>query len=140
MSDNFEYTFLSGIVSTQDLTDISRLYHQENWFANFKNVEDFKNIITGSFCFLVVRKNNKIIGTGRVLSDGVSDAYIHNVVVAKEYRGQQIGKEIIQHMIDFCLFHHISWIGLIAEPGTESFYKKSGFQLMKDHYPMVLRI
>jgi len=140
MTDNFEYHFLTGITSISDLSEIKRLYHQENWYTSFQNEDAIGYLIAGSFCFLVVRKNNKIIGTGRVLSDGMSDAYVHNIVVDKEYRSQHIGKEIVQRLIDFCIHNQIVWIGLIAEPGTESFYEKSGFQSMKDHSPMVLRI
>jgi ribosomal protein S18 acetylase RimI-like enzyme len=74
---------------------------------------------------------------GRVLSDGVSDAYIQDLVVLPVYRGQSIGKKIAQKLIDFCLSKGITWIGLIAEPGSSKFYTTLGFKTMDQHIPML---
>jgi aralkylamine N-acetyltransferase len=53
--------------------------------------------IRGSFCFLRAREpGGRIVGMGRVLCDGVSDAYIQDVVVLEAYRGRGIGRELVR--------------------------------------------
>ena len=72
---------------------------------------------------------------GRVLSDGVSDAYIQDLVVLPEYRKKGIGKKLITDLIQYCKSKNISWIALISEPNQEEFYKKIGFKEMANYTP-----
>ena len=73
---------------------------------------------------------------GRALSDLASDAYIQDVAVLKKYRGRGIGKKIIQILIEKLKENNVEWIGLVAQPGTSSFYKELGFEPLKDHVPL----
>ena len=66
----------------------------------------------------------KIAGIARVLSDGCSDAYIQDVVVAPEYRGRGIGQQLVNFLTSELKKCGIDWIGLVGEPGTEEFYRK----------------
>lgn len=85
--------------------------------------------IEGSFCFLVARLDDgRIVGMGRAISDGVSDAYVQDVVVLNEYRGQGIGAEIVRRIVEFCRDKGLEWVGLVAEPGTKDFYGRLGFR------------
>jgi ribosomal protein S18 acetylase RimI-like enzyme len=77
---------------------------------------------------------------GRVISDGVSDAYIQDLVVLPTYRSQSIGKKIAQKLIEFCQSKGIVWIGLIAEPGSSQFYTSLGFTTMENHIPMLYKM
>jgi aralkylamine N-acetyltransferase len=85
-------------------------------------------MIRGSFAFLVAREpGGRLVGMGRVISDGVSDSYIQDVVVLRELRGQGVGREIVRRLTERCLEAGITWIGLVAEPGTQDFYQLLGF-------------
>jgi ribosomal protein S18 acetylase RimI-like enzyme len=95
-------------------------------------------MVAGSFAFLVVTEGEYTIGMGRVISDGVSDAYIQDVVVLPEHRGRGIGGEIVARLARHCTERGLVWIGLVAEPGTTAFYERLGFQVMKDFVPMRL--
>jgi ribosomal protein S18 acetylase RimI-like enzyme len=95
-------------------------------------------MIRGSFCFLVAREaEGGIVGMGRAISDGVSDAYIQDVVVLEALRGSGIGREIVRRVTERCVQSGISWIGLIAEPGTQAFYEPLGFRTLAGHVPML---
>ncbi len=97
-------------------------------------------MVRGSFCFLVAREAaGRIVGMGRVLSDGVSDAYIQDVVVLETHRGRGIGGEIIRRLTRRCVEARIGWVGLIAEPGTQGFYERLGFRVMEGHLAMLHR-
>ena len=73
---------------------------------------------------------------GRVISDGVSDGYIQDVTVLEEMRGKGIGSLITKKLLDTCLERGLSWIGLIAEKGSNQFYHPLGFKEF-DGEPMV---
>jgi GNAT superfamily N-acetyltransferase len=77
---------------------------------------------------------------GRILSDGVSDAYFQDLVVLPEYRGKGIGKKLVESLLKYCLSRGIQWISLIAEPGQDSFYSLMNFHHMKNHIPMKYKI
>ena len=88
--------------------------------------------------FFVVtdKKSNKAIGMGRIISDGVSDAYLQDIIVLPDFRGQGIGKKLTETLIQHCLSKKLYWIALIAEPDQDGFYKTLGFKNMKDYVPM----
>jgi len=119
--------------------EIILLYKDAGWWKDTYDKAGIPHLIAGSFAFAVAvdKKTGKSIGMGRVLSDGVSDAYIQDLVVLTSYRGQNLGKKIAQILIDFCISKGIQWIGLVAEPGSSLFYTTLGFKPMKNHIPML---
>ena len=74
---------------------------------------------------------------GRVISDGISDAYIQDLVVLSECRSMGAGKMILARLVEECKSRNITWIGLIAQPGKEDFYRTQGFAPMPGHLPML---
>ena len=118
--------------------DITNLYKAGGWWKESYNCSGIKSLINGSFAFAVVvdKYSGKAIGMGRIISDGVSDAYIQDLVVLPEYRGKGIGKQLVDALLEKCLSKKLLWIGLIAEPGQEGFYLLSGFKKMKNYTPM----
>jgi aralkylamine N-acetyltransferase len=93
-------------------------------------------MIAGSFAFLVVTEGGRTVGMGRAISDGVSDAYIQDVVVLPEHRGRGIGAEIVARLTRRCTERGLVWIGLVAEPGTTAFYERLGYRVLADYVPM----
>ena len=95
-------------------------------------------MVSGSFCFLVAREaGGRIVGMGRAISDGASDAYIQDVVVLEAYRARGIGAEIVRRLTERCVRAGIGWIGLVAEPGTRAFYEPLGFRARAGHELML---
>ena len=74
---------------------------------------------------------------GRVISDGIFDAYIPDSVILPEYRGRGYGKKLVKKLLEFCKLKGIIWIGLIAEPDQYSFYSRVGFKKMDGYTPMI---
>lgn len=129
------------IVTSWDSGEISALYRAGGWWKEEHRVEELPHLIRGSFAFAVATdtETGHAVGMGRVIADGVSDAYIQDLVVLPEYRKSGIGREIVSVLITRCLQAGISWISLIAEPGTEKFYLPLGFRLMERHVPLIYR-
>ena len=127
------------IVKSWDIDEIIYLYELGGWWKPEYDRSKIPELIRNSFAFCVVvdTKSRKAIGMGRVLSDGVSDAYIQDLIIHPQFRKRGIGAQLVQYLIKHCLEHSISWIGLIAEPGTESFYVPLGFTSMKNYTPLL---
>lgn len=129
-----------SVVPAWDAEQIVALYRSAGWWEEMSDaVTVIPALFDGSFAVAVAyTRDNRAVGMGRVLSDGVSDAYIQDVVVDPACRGGQgIGKRIIQLLVDTCRQAGITWIALIAEPGTHTFYAPPlGFTVMEDYLPM----
>jgi ribosomal protein S18 acetylase RimI-like enzyme len=118
--------------------EIVSLYKSGGWWKEGYKDSSIPNLIQGSFAFAVVinKKTGKAVGMGRILSDGVSDAYIQDIVLQKNFRNKGIGKKLVSSLIKYCKNKNIFWIALIAEPNQDDFYKKIGFKEMKNYTPM----
>ncbi|MGD1148101.1 MAG: GNAT family N-acetyltransferase [Thermoanaerobaculaceae bacterium] len=127
------------VVNSAATEAIVGLYRAGNWWhEDPASRAIIPQMIRGSFCFLVAREpDGRIVGMGRVISDGVSDAYIQDVVVLEAYRGGGIGREIVHRLTERCLEARIGWIGLVAEPGTRAFYEPLGFHALAGYEPML---
>ncbi len=130
------------LVTTWPEDEIVTLYQAGGWWKDTYDKAGIPGLIAGSFAFVVAvdRQTGKAIGMGRVLSDGASDAYIQDLVILAPYRGQNLGKRIVQTLIDFCVSRNILWIGLIAEPGSSQFYTSLGFKPMEHYTPMLYTV
>ncbi len=127
------------IVSSAPAEEIVELYKAGNWWQENPEARAvIPGMIAGSLCFMVARSlEGRIVGMARVISDGSSDAYIQDVVVLKSHRGLGIGRELIKRLTQFCVARKIAWIGLIAEPGTQDFYKDLGYGPLVGYQPML---
>jgi len=129
------------LVCAWDEDEIADLYRAGGWWKEAYDPKELTPLILGSFLFAVAvdLKTGHAVGMGRVLSDGVSDGYIQDLVVLPEFRKTGIGTRIVSLLVEKCRERGISWIGLIAEPGTENFYLPFGFHPMEGHIPLIFR-
>jgi ribosomal protein S18 acetylase RimI-like enzyme len=127
------------VITAAPVDEIVALYQAAGWWQESRQNRDrIPSAIRGSFCFMVARlPEGKIIGMGRVISDGASDAYIQDVVVLPRYRGHGIGRELIRRLTNHCLQNGLEWIGLVAEPGTADFYRCLGYGILEGYQPML---
>lgn len=126
------------VVDTVPVDAVVELYKAGGWWQESPEARAIiPKMITGSFCFMVARQGDRVVGMGRCISDGVSDAYIQDVVVFKELRGKGIGAQLVARLAQFCVERKLGWIGLVAEPGTLPFYQRLGFGPLKDYQPML---
>ena len=129
-------------VTSWSTDEILALYRSAGWWHDGEDdPSQIPGIIRGSLVFIVAvdRESGKAVGMGRAISDGVSDAYIQDMVVLPGYRGRGIGKAILGKILQACREHGIGWIALIAEGGTGDFYRGLGFGVEEGDVPMMYR-
>jgi len=132
-----DYSFIKK-PTADEISQITDLYRSENWWKQEgNNPKMIRQIAEGSHCFLVARHEGYIIGMGRAVSDGASDAYIQDVTVMDSFRGKRIGTRIVKILVDRLEKDGINWIGLIAERGSHPFYESLGFSVMENSTPML---
>ena len=134
------YTVLVNPTADQ-IKQITLLYRNEGWWT--KELDDPKqvaDIIAGSHLFLIAEIADEIIGMGRAISDRSSDAYIQDVTVKTQHRGQGIGSTIVNEIANRLKEDGMEWVGLIAERGSHEFYSRLGFKPMPNSIPMLKTI
>jgi len=110
-----------------DWDELSNLYRIAPLGA--KKPEDLKIAFSNSRYKCFVFDNEKLIGVGRALADGVDCSYLCDVAVHPDYQGIGLGKEIINRLKEFSAGH--KKVILYANPGKEGFYQKLGFRRMR---------
>jgi ribosomal protein S18 acetylase RimI-like enzyme len=132
-----DITFLVNPTPYQ-IQQIIALYRMEEWWTEGPyDVDHVVRIVAGSHCFVLASIEDQIVGMGRAISDGTSDAYLQDVTVKQEYRRQKIGKKIVKALVSRLHRDGLKWIGLIAERGSHDFYKQIGFKKMPASVPML---
>ena len=130
-----------SLVRSWNAEEIVELYRAGGWWKDEFDPAEIPGLINGSFAFVVAadKKTGHAVGMGRVISDGVSDAYIQDLVVLPRYRRMDLGTAIVSLLITRCKDAGISWIALVAEPDSEPFYLSLGFGRMEGHIPLIYR-
>lgn len=127
------------LVDEWDRDEIHGIYIEAGWWKDRYDTARIPAMIRGSFAFVVAvdRESGRAVGMGRVISDGISDAYLQDLYVKKVFRGVGIGSRIMEFLLSSCRRAGVEWIGAIAEPGSEEFYLCSGFERMEGYVPMI---
>ena len=109
-------------------TDFYPLYIATGWNESLNlSPDELELAITNSYCVVSVYEKDRLIGFGRVVSDGVAYATINDVMVAPMWQNQGIGSAIIRKLVNKCEIADIRSIHLFAAKGAEGFYKHLGF-------------
>ncbi len=122
-----------------DITDVQALYREARWWGDEPDdPEHIRAIIRGSDCFVTARAQKRIVGMGRVISDGVSDAYIQDVTVSPSWRRRGAASAMMEALLARMRKRGLSWLGLIAQKGSYDLYERVGFRVMEGARPYVL--
>ena len=72
-------------------------------------------------------ENQKLIGFVDSISNGVTDAYIQDLMVHPDFQGKGIGSELMNKMIEYLKNEGIYMISVLYDEGLKSFYSRFGF-------------
>jgi ribosomal protein S18 acetylase RimI-like enzyme len=93
-----------------------------------KDAELLRTAFTNSLFRCFVYDEGRIVGTGRVLGDGVDAAYLCDVAILPSHQGLGLGQAIVSRLLEQARGHRK--IILYAVPGKEGFYARLGFRRM----------
>lgn len=69
-----------------------------------------------------------IVRFGRILSDGVYQTFICDLMVHPDYQNKGMGQAILNQLLEKCKASGIRWVQLSSARNKQNFYKKFGFQ------------
>ena len=129
-SDSIEYRVPADISPAE----AAELYVEAGWMDSI-DPDAVASMLKGTFAISAAFHNGRLIGFMRALSDGVSDAYMLDLIVRKEYRKQGIGRKILEQLANFLKQRGVDWVLCIGAPGTEAFYARTRAKKMTDYTP-----
>ncbi len=95
-----------------------------DYFDNGRTPDEYRRSAEGSHLNVVVYDDDRIIGNGRILSDGVCNAYVVDVWTHSDYRRQGIATEIVRLLKESVPGQHI----YLQTDDAVALYEKSGFR------------
>jgi GNAT superfamily N-acetyltransferase len=113
-------------------TDVRRLYDGAGWWPGW-DVAGIERAVAASIA-VGAWDGERLIGFARALSDGEHRAYIEDVVIDPNYRGQQIGERLVARLVEETGSVHI--ISLFCEPERVGFFSRNDFQPSKTQVMM----
>jgi len=119
----FEWYYTQTNIDWEELSNLYKIAPLGDKKANA-----LKTVFSNSLFKCFVFNENKLIGAGRALADGLDCSYICDIAIHPDFQGLGLGKEIINKLKEFSCAH--KKIILYANPGKEGFYKKLGFKRM----------
>ena len=92
-------------------------------FDNGRTADELRESFVNSRHVCLAHARGKLIGTGRLLSDGVGNAYLVDVWVTTEFRRRGIGARIIQILLNAVPGQHV-----YLQADDPRLYARLGFQ------------
>ncbi len=122
--------------NSPDKVEYYELFESTGWNAEYKLSPGLLNeTLMNSWFFVCIYNDAKLIGFGRVISDGVLHALIVDLIVSPDFQNCGIGKLILNELVSKCKSAAIHDIQLFCAKGKESFYLKHGFKSRPSNAP-----
>ena len=120
-----------------DIDLIHNFLCYRSYWAKGRSLEDVKKSIENTLCFGVFDRDGRTVGFTRVLTDDVAFAYLMDVFILESYRGQGLGKYLLQHVIHQSGIEAKVW--MLGTADAHSLYEKFGFQSLKPGNQYMIR-
>ena len=92
--------------------------------------DEYSNPLMISFYHIAVYEDDKLVGYIDSVSNGVTDAYIQDLMVHPDYQGKGLGTELMNQMITYLKEKRIYIISVVFEESLKPFYDRFGFSSM----------
>jgi GNAT superfamily N-acetyltransferase len=104
------------------------LFESTGWNQEYQlTPEELRAAASRSWFLLAAYHDGRLVGTGRVVSDGVLHALIVDVIVSPEWQGQGIGSSIMERLVEHCRAGRMRDVQLFCAKGKAPFYRRLGF-------------
>ena len=122
------------ITSSLPSGEAAELYCEAGWMEH-PDAEAVSVMLRNSYAVSAAFHGERLIGFMRAFSDGISDAYMLDLVVKSEYRKLGVGRTILENLADHLKEKGIDWVLCVGAPGTDSFYERTSAVPMEGFTP-----
>ena len=120
--------------NVNSIEEFNYLYDTVGWGSYDEKVSE--KALANTMYSVSVYDDDKIIGYGRIIGDGICFLYIHDVMVAPKYQNKKIGSQIMNKLLEkvnqIKIENPYVRVYLGASKGKEKFYERFGFITRED--------
>jgi len=128
---NIDYT-----TNLPDKDQYFKLFESTGWNKEYNlDKEQVFETLLNSWYMICAYKDDKLVGFGRIISDGIMHALILDMIILPEFQNNGIGSIILDKLKEKCILHNIRDIQLFSAKGKAGFYKKHGFTIRPEDAP-----
>ena len=107
---------------------LKALYEDVEWYAYTKDMDQLEQALSCSLYVLSAWEKDKLVGLIRVVGDGLTIAYIQDILVLTSHQNNGIATDLMYQVLD--KFSGVRQKVLLTEeaPNVRHFYEKNGFR------------
>lgn len=112
------------------------LHRTTGWNAKgLYTYDQLYQAISNSWYSASIYDDMTLIGYGRIISDGIYQTFICDVMVHPDYQRKGVGTMVMEVLLEHCQKENIKWIQLSCAKGKQPFYQKLGFKVRDPDAP-----
>lgn len=123
-----------SISTDKSLLDIAVIHNylsERSYWAQGRTVEKVKLSIDHSLCFGMYTQGGQQTGFARVVTDFALFGYVMDVFILEEYRGKNLGKQLIKAIITHPDLQGLRKL-MLATRDAHTLYGQFGFEALKE--------
>jgi GNAT superfamily N-acetyltransferase len=117
-----------------DVVAISALLIAEGWGSRAEP-DRLAGAIAAATRAVVAEEDGEVVGFGRCVTDDVSNGYLSMVIVAPRFRGEGLGRAIVDALTGDN--PRVTWVLRAGHPGSDGFWEAIGFRRSEITYERV---
>ena len=103
------------------------------WTTYADDVVTLEAALAGSSRVVAARRDGRLVGVARVISDGATICYLQDVLVRPDAQRAGIGRALVLAALEPYAFVRQKVLLTDDEPGQRAFYESLGYQETRDH-------
>jgi len=103
-------------------------------FDNGRTPEEYRRSHENSHAVIFGRCDGEFVANGRILSDGVCNAYLVDIWTASPYRRRGVGREVVRRLVAKVPGQHVA----LFTDDMEAFYAALGFRAQRGGMSQVI--
>lgn len=116
------------------IEEFNYLYDAVGWGSYDEKISE--KALANTMYSVSLYDDDKIIGYGRIIGDGICFLYIHDVMVIPKYQNKKVGSQVMNKLLEkvnqIKIENPYVRVYLGASKGKEKFYERFGFITRED--------
>jgi predicted N-acetyltransferase YhbS len=113
-----------------DVDMVYRYLSEEAYWVRGRDRATIERLVRESTRVIGVYLDDQQVGFARVISDGTSVAWLGDVFVLAEHRGQGLGEELVRESVEFPEHRDVQWY--LNTRDAHALYARFGFEPASD--------
>ena len=121
------------------LLKLQHFFNRNAFWAKGRTINDLKKCLANSDVIISIWSDNKIVGFGRALSDGIYRSVLWDIVIDQNHQGRGYGKMIVKNILESKQIKHTKKVYLMTT-SKKLFYSQVDFKEVSSQSLLVREI